>query len=156
MRYTLLAVLTLLPAALGAQSARTISPGMSRAQVVAALGEPTTLRTVSDFTYLFYTNACGKRCGMNDLVVLRADSVVDAIFRSPDRQYTGKSSSPKAISPEEAAREKGTAGAPLTVPAKTPAPPRRIAPGPANDIKPSIPVNPPTLAPAPTPATKKP
>ena len=74
-------------------AAHTISPGMTKAQVIAVLGEPATARTVGEDSYLFYSNACGKRCGMNDLVVLHADSVADAIFRSPDRHYTGKSSS---------------------------------------------------------------
>jgi hypothetical protein len=74
------------PSLLGAQGARgTVSPGMSRARVVAALGRPATERTVGEFAYLFYVNECAARCGMNDLVVLRHDSVVDAIFRSPSR-----------------------------------------------------------------------
>ena len=67
---------------------------MTRAQVVAALGAPHLERTVAEFRYLFYQNACGKACGMNDLVILSSDQVVDAIFRSPSRHYTGKSSSP--------------------------------------------------------------
>ncbi len=183
MRHTMLAVLIVLPAALGAQSSHTVSPGMTRAQVISALGQPATLRSVSEFTYLFYTNACGKRCGMNDLVVLRADSVVDAIFRSPSRHYTGTSSSPTAISPEAAREKTGATAAPMkmtekpkaavakpaaaatkTIPATTP--PSRMTPGKANDTKPSIPLHPPTVQPAPgtkaatpaapQPATKKP
>lgn len=180
MRHTMLAVFTLLPAALGAQSSHTVSPGMTRAQVVSALGQPATLRTVSDFTYLFYTNACGKRCGMNDLVVLRADSVVDAIFRSPSRHYTGTSSSPTAISPEAARAKTGVTSAPMKMTEKPKAvaakpaaaatkattPPSRMTPGKANDTKPSIPLHPPIMQPAPgtkaatpaapQPATKKP
>ena len=186
MRHTMLAVFTLLPTALGAQSSHTVSPGMTRAQVISALGQPATLRTVSEFTYLFYTNACGKRCGMNDLVVLRADSVVDAIFRSPHRHYTGTSSSPTAISPEAAREKSGATAAPMKMtekpkaaaakpaaaatkpapPSTPPTPPSRMTPGKANDTKPSIPLHPPTVQPAagtkaatpaaPQPATKKP
>jgi hypothetical protein len=109
-------------------AARTISPGMTKAQVVAALGEPATVRSVGEDSYLFYPNACGKRCGMNDLVVLHADSVADAIFRSPDRHYTGKSSSPAAIPPK----------------------PTRMKPGPPSDTRPWIPVKPPVVKPAPS------
>jgi hypothetical protein len=153
--------LTLLAAPLAAQqAAHTVSPGMTKAQVVTALGQPATARTVSDYTYLFYTNACGKRCGMNDLVVLHGDSVVDAIFRSPTRHYTGTSSSPAPIAPAVAARKKPAgAGEPLKTPAAKPATkPVQMKPAPANDIRPSIPVNPPAVKPAPTkkPETKSP
>ena len=133
---------------LAAQStAKVVSPGMSRAKVIAALGKPATERTVAEFTYLFYLNACGKQCGMNDLVVLRADSVVDAIFRSPTRKYTGTSSSPAPISPAQAARQAGKAATPSRI-----APPAE-----AHDARPSIPLNRPTLPAASTPpATKAP
>ena len=145
----------LVPAVLGAQSrANSVSPGMSRAKVVAALGTPSTERTVGEFKYLFYANSCGKRCGMNDLVILRRDSVVDAIFRSNTRHYTGTSSSPMAIS-EKDATERGAAQSPAG--SKSGAT-RMTPPSTPNDVHPSIPVNPPTIAPAPsrTPATGKP
>jgi hypothetical protein len=151
MRRLIVLVLVLFTAVapLRAQSAaKVVSPGMSRAQVVAALGEPATVRSVAEFTYLFYHNACAKTCGMNDLVVLRADSVVDAIFRSPGRKYTGTSSSPAPISAQQAAR-----------PANAPKPPLRMKPpAEANDARPSIPLNKPTLPPASStpPATKAP
>ena len=144
----------LLPAAvLSAQTARTISPGMSRAKVVAALGAPSTERTVADFRYLFYRNSCGKACGMNDLVILRNDAVVDAIFRSPSRHYTGTSSSPAPISAQDAADRAPSAGA-----TKSPGTIRMKPPAEANDARPSIPKNPPTISPAPSPkpATKTP
>lgn len=144
----------LLPAvALSAQSARTISPGMSRAKVVAALGSPSTERTVADFRYLFYRNSCGKACGMNDLVILRNDAVVDAIFRSPSRHYTGTSSSPAPISAKDAADRAPASGA-----TKSSGTIRMKPPAEANDARPSIPKNTPPLAPAPTtkPATKSP
>jgi hypothetical protein len=95
MRRLAMIALFAFPLALQAQ-ASTVSPGMSRAQVVAALGEPATARVASEYTYLLYPNDCGRACGMSDLVVLRRDSVVDAIFRSPVRHYTGTSSSPTA------------------------------------------------------------
>ena len=133
-------------AVLSAQGTATISPGMSRAKVVAALGAPSTERTVAEFRYLFYRNSCGARCGMNDLVILRNDSVVDAIFRSPARRYTGTSSSPASVSPKEAADRAPAAGATTTSRGTG----RMKPPAQANDIRPSIPENPPTLGPAPT------
>lgn len=60
----------------------TIDPGMTRAQVVAKLGEPLSVRTYDGHTYLLYKNGCEKKCGMNDLVVLDSGKVVDAVFRS--------------------------------------------------------------------------
>ena len=144
----------LLPAvALSAQGVRTISPGMSRAKVVAALGAPTTERTVAEFRYLFYQNSCGKACGMNDLVVLRNDAVVDAIFRSPSRHYTGTSSSPAPVSAKDAADRAPAAGA-----SKSSGTIRMKPPSEPNDARPSIPKNPPTINPGPTsqPAKKTP
>jgi hypothetical protein len=150
------------PALLAQQSEHTISPGMTRAQVESALGAPATKRTVSEFSYLFYPNSCGRACGMNDLVILHGDSVVDAIFRSPDRHYTGQSSSPEETRPRVSARKAAPAGKPLTVrkdasPAAQPKPaPTRATggtmkpPAEANDIRPSIPLNPGTVKPAPT------
>ena len=141
-------------------AAHTISPGMSKAQVVAALGQPATSRTVGEDTYLFYINACGRKCGMNDLVVLHADSVADAIFRSPGRHYTGTSSSPTAIPGSVAARSKpSAAGQPVKMPVDAGTkPPPRMKPGPPSDTRPSIPLNPPVVKPAPTtkPASKTP
>ena len=96
MRHLIAFALAATPILASAQEG-TISPGMSRAKVVAALGQPVTARDASEYTYLFYRNDCGRACGMNDLVVLRRDSVVDAIFRSSSRHYTGTSSSPDAI-----------------------------------------------------------
>jgi hypothetical protein len=155
MRRLLVLSLLALSLPLGAQSAaKIVTPGMSRAKVLAVLGQPATERSVAEFTYMFYQNSCAKRCGMNDLVVLRADSVVDAIFRSPTRQYAGTSSSPAPISSQQAGR-----AADGTKPAATTSPAARMKPpAEANDARPSIPVNRPTLTPAsPTPpATRAP
>jgi outer membrane protein assembly factor BamE (lipoprotein component of BamABCDE complex) len=135
----------------------TISPGMSRAKVVAALGTPATERTVAEFRYLFYVNSCGKQCGMNDLVILHGDSVVDAIFRSPSRRYTGTSSSPTPISAKDAA-ERATKPSAKPRPAQAPATRRMKPPAEANDARPSIPSKPPTLQPSKSssPATRTP
>ena len=161
MRHLFVLVLMFTAAPLLAQSAtRTISPGMKKSQVIAALGQPATARAVGEDTYLFYTNACGRKCGMNDLVILHADSVTDAIFRSPSRRYTGTSSSPAAIAPRSAAHARPAAShAPMTMkPDSTPKPPVRMKPGPPNDTRPSIPLDRPVIKPMPTlkPASKSP
>ena len=148
----LLAIIT--PVVLDAQGrTSSVSPGMSRAKVVAALGTPSTERTVGEFKYLFYSNACGKRCGMNDLVILRRDSVVDAIFRSNTRHYTGTSSSPMAISEKDAA-ERG--GAKPSSAGSKPGTTRMTPPLKPNDVNPSIPTHPPAIAPAPSKPPAKP
>ncbi len=155
MSHRLSLVLMIAPAMLSAQSTpRTIAPNMSRAQVVAALGQPATTRIVGERAYLFYVNSCGRRCGMNDLVVLQRDSVVDAIFRAPQRRYSGTSSSPASLSPavarrmRPAAKKADSAAAPAT---------RPMRPGPPSDTRPSIPVSPPLVRPAPSsPAVRTP
>jgi hypothetical protein len=169
MRRSIVLSLLCLPTVLLAQQAdHIISPGMSRAQVVSALGAPATQRTASEFTYMFYPNACGRECGMNDLVILRHDSVSDAIFRSPNRHYTGTSSSPEQMTPAVAPRRPRPAAKPMTTrdttPAKaTPTPakaePAKAAgttqmkpPAKANDTKPSIPVKTTPMPPAPAKA----
>jgi hypothetical protein len=91
----------------------TIDPGMTRAQVVAKLGEPLSAHSYDGHTYLLYKNGCEKKCGMNDLVVLDSGKVVDAVFRSSARHYSGTSSSPKMILAADAKRG---AGAPMKVP----------------------------------------
>jgi hypothetical protein len=171
MRRSIVLSLLFLPTMLLAQQAeRTVSPGMSRAQVVAALGAPATLRTASEFTYMFYPNSCGRECGMNDLVILKHDSVTDAIFRSPNRHYTGTSSSPEQTPPVVAPRRARPAAAkamtmphPDTTSRKSAAPaPAKAAgttqikpPAKANDATPSIPVKTTPMAPAPTKAPAK-
>ena len=85
-----------------AQEAKSIDPGMTQAQVAERLGAPAAVRTSGNFTYLFYKNNCVKQCGIDDLVILESDGVIDAVFRSPARRYTGVSSSPEAISATQA------------------------------------------------------
>ena len=89
-----------------AQAPKSIDPGMSETKVVERLGQPDVSRTSGDVKYLFYHNNCIKQCGMDDVVILQKDSVVDAMFRSADRTYTGKSSSPKSIPAEVASRNR--------------------------------------------------
>jgi outer membrane protein assembly factor BamE (lipoprotein component of BamABCDE complex) len=97
------------------QSAQaTVDPGMSKAQVIERFGKPAIERSRGTFTYLFYSNGMEKNVGMSDVVVLDGDKVIDAVLRSPRRAYSGTSSSPKAISPQEAAKGKPTG--PVTVP----------------------------------------
>jgi outer membrane protein assembly factor BamE (lipoprotein component of BamABCDE complex) len=86
----------------------TIDPGMTRAQVVEKLGKPAAQSSRGEFTYLFYSNGSERRVGMSDIVTLQGDKVIDAIFRSPRRAYSGTSSSPRAIPPQEAAKGKPT------------------------------------------------
>jgi hypothetical protein len=116
---TLMSIFFGLALPLGAQAVKTIDSGMTRAQVVAALGEPLSARSYQSFTYLLYKNGCEKTCGMNDLVTLDSGNVVDAVFRSPSRRYTGTSSSPRMIS-ATAARRGAARGAPLAVPPPSP------------------------------------
>ena len=138
MRHLLAFALLCAPAAcLSQEKEKTVSPGMSEAQVVKALGQPATVRKNGDRTFLFYANTCGKNCGMNDLVILTRDSVTDAIFRSADRKYTGTSSSPESISARQAAKP-GTSTAPI----------RMKPPEKANDATPSIPKKSPQIPPA--------
>jgi hypothetical protein len=98
------ALLCALSAPMAAQAPRSIDPGMSEAKVVEHLGAPDASRISGDFKYLFYHNDCIKQCGMDDVVILQKDSVVDAMFRSAERSYSGKSSSPRAIPADVAAR----------------------------------------------------
>lgn len=139
MRKLLVLALLCAPAACLSQAKeKTISPGMSEAQVTQALGNPATRRAVGERTYLFYANSCGRSCGMNDLVVLARDSVVDAILRSPDRHYTGTSSSPESVSAKKAAKSTPSS-----------APVRMKPPAKPNDASPSIPVHKPVMKPTP-------
>ena len=98
-----LALLCAFAAPAAAQAPKSIDPGMTQAQVVERLGQPDAMRSSGTFTYLFYRNGCVRQCGIDDVVMLDNDAVVDAVFRAPERAYTGKSSSPHAIPAEVAA-----------------------------------------------------
>ncbi len=103
-RFILLSCLAALP--LSAQAV--IDPGMSKAMVVQRLGAPVIERTAGTSTFLFFRNGCERTCGMNDVVVLEQDAVVDAVFRSAKRRYSGSSSSPRMIPAAEAIKAKAT------------------------------------------------
>ncbi len=106
----------------GVQSAaaQSIDPGMTKSQVIERLGQPVAERSSGAYSYLFYQNGRERAVGMSDLVILQNDAVVDAIFRSPARQYTGRSSSPEGVMPANSA----ASGERLAVPteATTPSP----------------------------------
>jgi hypothetical protein len=102
--------------------AQYIDPGMSKSQVVERLGKPWAERSSGAFTYLFYSNGREEAVGMSDLIILQNDAVVDAIFRSPSRQYTGKSSSPEGKMPQNSAPSGERLGIPVESPANAPPP----------------------------------
>lgn len=72
----------------------TVSPGMSRDEVVAAWGEPVVERTAGEHTFMYFRNGCEVTCGTYDVVFLQGGQVVDAIVRFDGHTYTGVSSSP--------------------------------------------------------------
>lgn len=124
--YRWLLALLLVATSAGAQSTEgTIDPGMTRQQVIERLGKPATVRSFQGTTYLLYTNSCGKSCGMQDLVILDGDAVVDAVFRSPNRHYTGTSSSPVATKPNA----RSVRGTTLAMPPAPPTAAERVTPG---------------------------
>ena len=154
-----------------------IDPGMTRAQVIERLGRPATERSSGGFTYMFFINGCERTCGMNDLVTLRDDSVIDAIFRTPRREYTGRSSSPMQTRSQRSSRGSLNVGAPRAadsvvlriVPVDSNSPPpeqrpigdltgRTIVPGARPDsLRGSrLPADQQRPAPAPSPATPPP
>ena len=100
---------------LGAQSEATIDPGMSRADVIERLGKPINERKTGNSWFMFYRNGCEKSCGMNDLVILEDDKVVDAIFRSPSRHYSAASSSPTGVRPQRSTGDGSSGSAIQTV-----------------------------------------
>ncbi len=128
----------LLAAVAGSASAQSsIDPGMTKDQVIAKLGKPASEHTSGNSTYLYYANGEEKKVGMSDMVALEDGKVVDAVFRSPNRKYSGKSSSPAPVS-TDAAIAKGNGGkmpvhaaAPMKLPAaatKKPAETKKAAP----------------------------
>ncbi|MDH4044390.1 MAG: outer membrane protein assembly factor BamE [Gemmatimonadota bacterium] len=72
----------------------TVSPGMSRDDVLAVWGSPVTERMMGAWTYLYYRNGCEASCGTFDVVFLENGQVVNAIVRGPGHSYSGVSTSP--------------------------------------------------------------
>ena len=85
-----------------ASAQSSIDPGMTKEQVIARLGKPASEHSSGTKTYLYYANGQEKTVGMSDMVAIEDGKVVDAVFRSSSRRYTGASSSPKPISAEAA------------------------------------------------------
>ena len=108
----------------GTGVAGTVDPGMTRAQVIERLGKPATVRNYQGSTYLMYSNNCGKTCGMQDIVILDHDVVVDAVFRSPNRHYSGTSSSPVATKANSRTQRNQS----LAVPEQSPGAAERVIP----------------------------
>ena len=113
-------------AAAGVQgaAAQSIDPGMTKGQVIERLGAPAAERTSGAYTYLFYQNGREYSVGMSDLVILQNNAVVDAIFRSTARQYSGRSSSPEGVMPANSA----ASGERLAMPVSNSAQPGMPAP----------------------------
>lgn len=76
-----------------------VSPGMSRADVIAVWGEPVAEGAAGTWEYLYFRNGCEVTCGTFDVVMLEVGQVVDAIVRGPGHTYTGVSSSPPGREP---------------------------------------------------------
>jgi hypothetical protein len=115
-------VALLIVAVAGAAHAQaSIDPGMTKDQVVARLGKPASEHSSGTTTYLYYRNGQERKMGMSDMVALENGKVVDAVFRSSARKYTGKSSSPAPVS-AEAAIAKGNGG---KAPVKKAVPPEK-------------------------------
>ena len=140
------------------QGPAVIDPGMSRAQVVAKLGEPISTRSYEGHTYLLYKNGCERSCGMSDLVVLDSDKVVDAIFRSRARKYSGTSSSPRMIAAADARRGPEAVAPPMKIakPAKPEPMPEPSADKPAAKPAAAQPKAAPAKGPAPLPEVIRP
>jgi hypothetical protein len=77
----------------------TVSPGMTRDDVVAVWGAPVTERTDGAWTYLYYRNGCEVSCGTFDVVFLENGKVVNAIVRGRGHTYSGTSWSPPGATP---------------------------------------------------------
>jgi hypothetical protein len=85
----------------------TVSPGMSRDQVVALWGQPVAERAAGSWNYLYFRNGCEVSCGTFDVVFLQSGQVVDAIVRGPGHGYAGTSSSPPGREPVATAPRSG-------------------------------------------------
>lgn len=83
-----------------AQDVKTIKPGMTQAEVVAAWGDYLTARKTGNMLYMYFKNDCLKSCGTYDVVFFENGQVVDAVVRDSHRAYDGVVSSPKDRKPE--------------------------------------------------------
>lgn len=78
----------------------TITPGMTRSQVIALWGVPVTERQIGNYHFIYFRNGCEATCGTHDVVILEGGQVVDAIVRGEGHHYAGVSSSPPDRKPE--------------------------------------------------------
>jgi|SRR5579862_4657709 len=115
MRPITLFAVVFLAAPVPARAQVVIDPGMSQSQVIAKLGHPAVQKSAAGATFLFYRNGAEHAVGMSDVVILEGDKVTDAVFRSKERSYSGKSSSPSAI-PAAVARRHPPIAAPDSAP----------------------------------------
>jgi len=116
----------LVAVASSANAQASIDHGMTKDQVIAKLGKPASEHSSGTKTFLYYANGQEKTVGMSDMVAIEDGKVVDAVFRSSSRKYTGMSSSPKPISAEAAIVKGG--GKPSTKPMKLPPTPAKAVP----------------------------
>ena len=75
-------------------STGTVTPRMTREQVIAVWGQPVVARSAGAWMYLYFRNGCEVTCGTFDVVFLQDGQVVDAIVRGEGHTYAGVSSSP--------------------------------------------------------------
>ncbi len=104
----------------------TVTPGMTREQVIATWGVPVTERNRDNWGYLYFRNGCEATCGTFDVVFLENGQVVDAVVRGPGHTYAGNSSSPAGRTPEPTT---GSMTLPATPPDSAPPPPQTSTPG---------------------------
>lgn len=130
---TMQLLLLLCCAAAPAVAQRTVGVGMTEAEVVSALGTPSSVRQAGPWTYLFYGNGCSPRCGSADVVFLQEGRVVTALFRTRARSFSGPAPAValrgfdepgvQRAAPEAAPRDaKGIPNAPSTPPTAREAP----------------------------------
>lgn len=101
-KFSWIAALTVIVASTAVAQGASIDPGMSKEQVIAKLGRPISEHSSGPRTYLYYSNGDEKKYGMHDFVVIEDGKVVDAVFRSSAHRYSGRSSSPAAVTADEA------------------------------------------------------
>jgi hypothetical protein len=113
LRLFLAAAAVTLAAASPALGQRTISQGMTPAQVRAEFGAPAATRASDGWTYWYYHNGCPNRCGSDDVVFFREDRVVAAVLRTQRRRFAG----PRANDALEPYDNVTAAGGAMAVPA---------------------------------------
>jgi hypothetical protein len=89
----------------------TVTPGMTREEVIAVWGVPVIERQQGEWTYLHFRNGCEITCGKHDVVFLQNGQVVDAVVRGRGHTYAGNSSSPEERQPEATPPAIPTSGA---------------------------------------------